>query len=504
MTRVSQPNMIRDEHRGNGYDSMRRIGAVFVLLGAGMIALGAAARGQNVPSLGAVRAIAVGSLGANEGSREFTRALAGQVRHDKSLQVTTAAQADATLEGDGALWIRGYHSLSPRARENDAYAEPIYGGYLSVVLKAKDGEVLWSYFANSKNARSRSEVEKDLARDVLDTLAEAIRNAGAAAPSAISAGRTPPTTLRAGGATFPFPIYERWFTSFHETDPAITITYDPSGSTAGVARFSAGQFDFAGSDIPVLFLKPQRQSIAFPTVIGGVVLAYNLPKFSGDLRLTPELAARILAGKITRWNDAALRALNPGSSLPDQPIQVIHRGDGSGTTFALTHFLSETVPEWKDSLGEGDRVAWPVGQGAAGNDGVSALLASTPYSFGYTEFIYAFRRQLNIASIRNAAGRFVQPDLAALAAAAEAKMDAIPPDFDISLTNAPGRDAYPISTFTWLVVPQHEADASKREALKHLLEWALGPAQRQVMGLGYVPLPKRLLDQELRAVAALN
>jgi len=271
-----------------------------------------------------------------------------------------------------------------------------------------------------------------------------------------------------------------------------------------VVRFSAGLFDFAGSDVPLSFLKPKRESIAFPMVIGGVVLAYHLPKFPADLHLTPELAARILEGKIARWNDPALRALNPASTFPDQPIQVIHRSDGSGTTFALTHYLSEAVQEWKDSIGEGDRVQWPVGQGAAGNDGVSALLASTPYSFGYTEFIYAFRRQLNIASIRNVAGRFVQPDLATIAAAANARMDSIPPDFDLSLTNPPGRDSYPISTVTWLVVPLHEADVYKRDALKHFLEWALGPAQRQVMSLGYVPLPKRLLEQELRAVAALN
>jgi phosphate transport system substrate-binding protein len=183
---------------------------------------------------------------------------------------------------------------------------------------------------------------------------------------------------------------------------------------------------------------------------------------------------------------------------------VIHRTDGSGTTFALTHYLSDAVRAWKESVGEGDKVRWPVGEGAAGNEGVSALVENTPYSFGYTEFIYAFRRELNIVSLLNPAGRFVQPDLASIAAAAASMMDAIPDDFNLSLTNAPGRDAYPISTLTWLVVPAHEANGDKREAVKRFLQWALTSGQRQTMGLGYVPLPKPLVEAELRAVAAMN
>ena len=496
--------MIFQEHREDAYKLMKARRFKLAFLGVWVVLSRVGLHGQNVRSLGSVHTISIGSLGEYLGGKELAHELAAQVQHHNSLQLAQAAEADAVLEGLGVVWIRGYHSLSPRARANDTYAEPIYSGYLSVTLHAKSGEVLWSYFANSKNAASRSKVGKDLAGQVLHALSDVIREATSEMPSSTAVGTARPATLRGGGATFPFPIYERWLTSFHSAVPAITVTYDPLGSSGGVARFSAGKFDFAGSDVPLSVLKPVRQSLAFPTVAGGVVLVYNLPKFSGELHLTPEAAARILEGRIARWNDPALRSLNPSSFLPDQPIRVIHRSDGSGTTFALTHYLSEAVREWKDSVGEGDRVEWPVGEGATGNDGLSALIRNTPYSFGYTEFIYAFRRELSIASIRNPAGRFVQPDLASIAAAVARVVDAIPADFNLSLTNAPGRDAYPIATLTWLVVPAHEADVDKRQALKRFLEWALGPGQRQTMSLGYVPLPKPLVEEELKAVAALN
>jgi len=496
--------MICEEHRVDAYKSMKTAGFALPFLGAWMVLASVGLPAQNVRSLGSVRTISIGSLGEDPGGKGFAREFGAQLRRNKSLQPAAGAQADAVLKGQGVIWIRGYHSFSPRARVNDTYAEPIYGGYLSVTLHGAGGEVLWSYFAHSKHADSRSAVEKDVAGQVLDAMSDAIRTASAATPSSIGPGGTRAAALRGGGATFPFPIYEWWFTSFQREEPAITITYDPLGSSAGVERFSEGEFDFAGSDVPLSVLKPARQGQAFPTVAGGVVLAYNLPKFPGDLRLTPEAAAGVLAGRIARWNDPALRALNPGTSLPDQPIRVIHRSDGSGTTFALTHYLSEAVREWKEKVGEGDRVQWPVGEGAAGNDGVSALIENTPYSFGYTEFIYAFRRQLNIAAIRNAAGRFVQADLASIAAAVAGVMDSIPPDFNLSLANTPGRDAYPISALTWLVIPAHEVDPDKREALKRFLEWALGPGQRQTMALGYVPLPKLLIEEELKALAALN
>ena len=450
-----------------------------VCLGAWLMLSAKMAQGQNTRPLGAVRVISIGSMGREQDATQLTRELTERLRHNPLLRLAPAAQADAALEGEGATWVRGHDSLSPRSRINDVYSEPVYSGYLSVTLEAKAGEVLWSYFARSKEAGSRSEIYRDLADQVLEALAGAIRRANTATPSALAPGGTRPASLRGGGATFPFPIYQRWFTSFQNAFPAIILTYDPLGSSAGVARFEAGEFDFAGSDVPPSVLKPMRESLAFPTVAGAVVLVYNLPRFSSDLRLTSEVAAAILEGRITKWNDPALRALNPASSLPDRPIRVIHRDDGSGTTYALTHYLSEDVRRWKETIGEGDRITWPTGEGVGGNEGLSALVSNTPYSFGYTEFIYAFRRELGIASVRNAAGRFVQADLASIASAAEAMTQSIPTDFNISLSNAPGRDAYPIATLTWFLIPAHEADAAKRAALKSLLEWALGPGQRQ-------------------------
>jgi phosphate ABC transporter phosphate-binding protein len=461
----------------------------------------AGALGQTVRSLGSVRSISIGSIDEKDLARQF----AGQLNRSKTLRLETAEKADATLDGEAAIWIRGYVSLSPRARTNDAYAEPLYSGYLSVTLKQKSGEVLWSWFAHSEDAGSRGDAARDLVGKILDALGSAIRQSTAATLSSAATANAPPTILRGGGATFPFPIYERWLTSFVQADPSTTITYDPVGSTEGVARFSAGEFDFAGSDLPMPSAKPTRPGRAFATVAGGVVLVYHLPKFSGDLRLTSEAIAGILQGRIARWNDAELRTLNPGRALPDQPIRVAHRSDGSGTTFVLTHYLSEAVHDWKEKMGEGDRVQWRIGEGASGNDGVAAFIESTPYSFGYTEFIFAFRRKLSVASIQNSAGRFAQPDLVSIAAAADGVTDPLPADFDLSLTNIPARNAYPISSFTWLVIPKPEdTDPNKRAALKRFLEWALGPGQRQAMGLGYVPLPKLLLEEEMKAVAALN
>lgn len=462
------------------------------------------AQGQSSVSLNAVHAIAVGSFGGDRDSKQLAGDLAARLRHHAPLHLAQPAQADATLDGQGSIWVHGYHSLSPRARINDAYAEPAYVGYLSVTLQAKNGDVLWSYFASSKNAGSRSEVGKDLASQVLDALSSAIGNASAMTSASNAASVAKAATLRGGGATFPFPIYQRWFTSFNKAVSAITITYNPLGSSAGVAGLSAGEFDFAGTDVPLSVLKPARQCLALPTVAGAVVLVYNVPEFSGVLRLTPEVAADILRGKITKWNDAALQELNSGSGLPNQPIRVIHRHDASGTTFAFTQYMSEVVPQWKESVGVGDRVSWPVGEGVTGNEGVAAAVADRAYAFGYAEFIYAFRRKLGIASIRNAAGKFVQPDLAGISTAAAAMSRAIPPDFNLSLANAPGRDAYPISTLTWIVVPREGIGSEKRTAIKRLLEWILGPGQSQAMSLGYVPLPKALIEEELKAVATLD
>jgi phosphate transport system substrate-binding protein len=226
------------------------------------------------------------------------------------------------------------------------------------------------------------------------------------------------------------------------------------------------------------------------------VLIFNLPEFGTELRLNPEVLAGILAGRIRKWNDPAMRAVNRKNSLPDKLIQVVHRADGSGTTFALTEYLSKISESWKGTLGQGATINWPVGVGANGNDGVAQLVGQTPYSFGYVEFIYAFRHRLSFASVQNQAGQFIDPDLPSITAAADNAIGTIPSDLAISISNAPGRDSYPIATFTWLVVPSDPGDSAKSLALRQFLEWMVLAGQTQCMALGYAPIPASIVDQE--------
>ena len=403
----------------------------------------------------------MGSLGANEGAGDLRRELLEIIRHTHRLSlVQSADRADAVLEGKGGLWIRGYRSLSPRARVDPSSAEPVYAGYLSIKVQGKDGETLWSYLANPRRV-SFGGLKHDLAAQLVGKLVEDISNGVDSAVATASPSGTA-VTLRGAGATFPFPIYQDWFHSFHARHPAWQFQYEPVGSEAGLEQLAAGRVDFAGSDIPA-----DGSFQQFASVRGAVVLIYNLPRFGDDLRLTGEALADIFSGKIKTWNDPALRALNRRSSLPNAPITVVHRADGSGTTFALTGFLTKPGASWN----------WPTGVKAVGNEGVAKLVADTPDSLGYVEFIYALDHRLSFASIANKSGRFIQPDLASIAA------DGV----------------YPIGTFTWLVI-REPMEAAKREAMMSFLEWMLTSGQRQCSALGYAPLPKSLLDRELERV----
>jgi len=417
--------------------------------------------GQRADSLKGVQSVYVESLGTNEGAGDLRRELIEVIRHTHRLNlVQSADQADAVLEGKGALWVRGYHSLSPRARVDSSSAEPVYTGYLSIKVQGKGGETLWSYLANPKRV-SFGDLKHDLATQLVGKLVDDIATGvdGAVAAAGPSGAAV---TLRGAGATFPYPIYQDWFQSFHARHPGWQFQYEPVGSERGLAQLAAGKVDFAGSDIPADASVQQ-----FASVRGAVVLIYNLPRFGDDLRLTREVLAGIFSGKIKAWNDPALRALNRRSSLPNAPITIVHRAEGSGTTFALTGFLAKASANWN----------WQTGIPAAGNEGVAKLVADTPYSLGYVEFIYAFDHRLSFASIANASGHFIQPDLASIAA----------------------EGVYPIATYTWLVV--HEPlEAGKREAMMSFLEWMLTSGQRQCSALGYAPLPKDFVDRELQQV----
>jgi phosphate transport system substrate-binding protein len=317
----------------------------------------------------------------------------------------------------------------------------------------------------------------------------------------------PQTTLTAAGATFPAPVYQKWFSSFSEKDKNIRISYEAIGSQDGIQRFSRGEVDFAATDMPLsdeMLTQIGRQAFHFATVLGAVVPVYNVSGLRQDLRFTPEILAGIYLGKITRWNDPQIRAINHGAALPDAEIAVFHRSDGSGTTFVWTDYLSKVSPQWKSDVGAGVTVKWPVGNGAEHNEGVAQRVQETPNSIGYVEFIYAIQRQLSFGSVRNAAGRFVQADLPSLTAAAAGASGGTGSDFRFSITNAAGKDSYPIATFTWFLLPHEFEQASKKTAIAQLLRWILSSGQKECSALGYAPLPAEIATQESRLVDSLE
>ncbi|HUA18093.1 MAG TPA: phosphate ABC transporter substrate-binding protein PstS [Bryobacteraceae bacterium] len=308
--------------------------------------------------------------------------------------------------------------------------------------------------------------------------------------------------LRGAGATFPAPIYQKWIEAFEAKYPGLPITYQPTGSEEGMRRLGAGGVDFAAADVlPTREMQTKLGVALFPSVVGAVVPAYNIRGLARDLRFTPEVLADIFLGRITNWNDPKIQSLNRAVKLPSVAITVVHRSDGSGTTFVWSEFLSKTSAEWRAAVGEGSTLRWPVGQGAQGNGGVAALLTSTPFSIGYVEFIYALQNELSYGAVRNAAGRFIRPEIDSIGAAARTVDPA--PDFRISITNAPGRDAYPIASFTWFLMPSRMPE-QKRQRLVAFLDWALSAGQRQAAALGYVALPEDLAGRERAAVAHSN
>lgn len=293
--------------------------------------------------------------------------------------------------------------------------------------------------------------------------------------------------LAGGGATFPYPVYQKWFESYSKTKPDVRFTYSPVGSGRGIESLLKGDFDFAGSDIP---LDGQENIVQFPSVAGAVVPIYRLNGVAQDLRFTPETLAGIFLGKIVRWNDPALKAVNRGAPLPDRPIAVVHRSDASGTSFAFTDYLSKVSPEWKSRVGSGATVSWPVGLSAEGNEGVAKLVSGTPDSISYVEFVYALEQKLSFGEVRNGSGKFIQADLTSITAAAASAAGSV------SITAAPGRNSYPIATFTFLLVPRHPSSEAKGAALAAFLEWMLSAGQRQCSALGYAPLPDALAAEE--------
>jgi phosphate transport system substrate-binding protein len=308
--------------------------------------------------------------------------------------------------------------------------------------------------------------------------------------------------LNGAGATFPFPLYSKWVAEFSKHDPDIHINYQPIGSGGGIGQIIAGTVDFGATDGPMTDeqLAALRVPVLhLPTALGAVVITFNVNHID-RLRFDPETLAGIFLGKITNWKDAAIRR-STSMPLPDAPITVVHRADGSGTSYVFTDYLSKVSPQWQTTVGRGTDVRWPVGLGGTGNEGVADLVQHTENSIGYVELIYSVQHDLPYAGIRNRAGNFVLPTLESVNAAAAAVATAMPHDFRVSITDASGQDAYPISSFTWLLVPTRFADADKGTAMKRFLAWMLDDGQKLAPPLLYAPLPAQVINLERDAIA---
>jgi phosphate transport system substrate-binding protein len=310
------------------------------------------------------------------------------------------------------------------------------------------------------------------------------------------------TKLNGAGATFPNPIYSKWFSEYHKLHPDIEVNYQSIGSGGGIRQVIAGTVDFGASDGPMTDdqLKEAKTKILhFPTVLGADVPAYNIPGVTSELKFTPEALAGIFLGKIGKWNDKAITSANPGVNLPDKDIVVVHRSDGSGTTYIWTDYLSKVSPEWQSQVGKGASVKWPIGLGGKGNEGVAGMIRQLPGSIGYVELIYAVQNNISYGTVKNSAGSFVKASLESVTAAA-ASSPKMPPDFRVSITNAPGKDAYPISSFTWLLIPEQSKDAAKGKVLADFLNWMVTDGQKMTSALSYAPLPEGVVQKEKEAI----
>ena len=313
--------------------------------------------------------------------------------------------------------------------------------------------------------------------------------------------------INGAGATFPYPIYSKWFDVYHTKNPNFQFNYQSVGSGAGIKQVTEGTVDFGATDGPMNDdqLKAYQDKhgsgiLHFPTVLGAVVPTYNVAGVSESLSFTPDALAGIFLGKITRWNDPAITGANKGVNLPAADIVVVHRSDGSGTSYIWTDYLSKVSDEWKGKVSKGTSVNWPVGLGGKGNEGVTGLVKQTPNAIGYVELIYAVQNNIPYGTVKNSAGNFVKADLASVTAAAAGAAKEIPEDFRVSITNAPGKTAYPISSFTWLLIPQKFQDAGKRDAVKGFLKWMLSDGQDSVEALSYAKLPKEVVEKEKKAI----
>jgi phosphate transport system substrate-binding protein len=313
------------------------------------------------------------------------------------------------------------------------------------------------------------------------------------------------TKINGAGATFPYPIYSKWFSEYHNEHPDVEINYQSIGSGGGIRQVTAGTVDFGASDGPMTDeqLSQTKQRIYhIPTVLGAVVPVYNVPGVNEELKFSGPLLADIFLGKVTNWNDGGIAKENPGVTLPNQEIVVVHRSDGSGTSFIFTDYLSKVSPDWNSGPGKGVSVKWPKGLGAKGNEGVAGMVRQMEGTIGYVELIYAAQNNISFGSVKNAAGAYVKASLAGVTAAAATAN--IPADYRVSIANAPGKDSYPISSFTWLLIPQHNGDSNKKKIIVDFLNWMLDKGESMTKELSYAPLPSNVVTRVKATIGQLK
>ena len=316
-----------------------------------------------------------------------------------------------------------------------------------------------------------------------------------------------PIQINGAGATFPNPIYSKWFSEYNKLHPDIQINYQPIGSGGGIRQLTNQTVFFGATDGPMTNEQIQAAGahvMHLPTVLGAVVPVYEVPGLSEPLRFSGPLLADIFLGKVTRWNDKGIAAENPSVKLPDSEITVVHRSDGSGTSYIWCDFLAKSSPEWSKRVGVATAVNWPLGVGGKGNEGVAGLVKQTPNSIGYVELIYALQNKIPYGVVKNAAGSYVKASLESVTAAAAATEGKMPADFRVSITNAPGKNAYPIASFTWLLFYESPKDKAKAKAMVDFMRWALADGQKYAPELGYAPLPASVVSLETEALKKIK
>jgi len=469
--------------------------AVWVVLTLATVSLNA----QTAGDLSQVKKVYVAPMTGSNGAAQLYKSLVKQLRKNGIFEVVaTSSQADAVMKATGQIWVKGHITTSPRTPK--ANRQAIYAGFLSVELYGADHAVLWSYLVTPSKV-SLGSLSDNLAENLVREMVAAREKRGPSPAPGVAQ-----TSLHGAGSTFAAPLYQKWIESFERQHPDVVITYDAVGSGKGTQLLVEDQVDFAGSDAPSAAQGPQPPAAGFEriaTVLGGVVPIYNLKNLTQDLKFTPEALAGIYLGKITEWNDPAIKGPNKGARLPGAGIVVIHRSDASGTTYAWSDYLSKVSGEWKASVGSGLTLNWPLGTGEEYNEGVAAAVERTPNSIGYVELVYAIQHQLSFGAVQNASGEYIRADLESVAAAADSALagtSAIP----LSITNGPGKNAYPIATFTFLLLPPQEDDSRTKSALLDFLRWVLTSGQKECAALGYAPLPHDLANRELLSLGSFK